>query len=414
MKLNTTDFGRKMQHPLLLAFASVPVALIIILNFAPDMLRRMWLFPAVYVLLGWSCILIPGKKRILGGVAGAVLLAGMAMTLFAGVGQIALALLPLMYIVLLVVTLPIGGWERNQELATGWHVAAIGTHVVLQMLVNGSRLLANGVYDAAQKPLLASFLCCVVLVLLALNRASLDSAAQSRRRVPLLMRRQNLLITLALLAVGIVIAAIPAIGSVLASLWENVLQGVAWLVELLSALLPQSSSSAGGSAVPADMELGLGEANPPSDLAVLLEKVIGVVALIVVVVAMILVIRVAGKKLAKLLKQLWGRLGQYGAAAGEDYEDEITDTRDESDTEREGLLTRLRRDVPTEEKGLTPVQQVRSRYRHLKQRRKWAAASTARENLPETAAALYERARYGGQELSAEEAESFRAGTKKL
>lgn len=414
MKLNTTDFGRKMQHPLLLAFASVPAALIIILNFAPDMLHRVWLFPASYVLLAWGCILIPGKKRILGGVVSAALMAALTLLVLPAAEQIALALLPVMYIALLIVTLPIGGWSRNQELAVGWHIGGVLTHVVLQLLVNGSRLMGNGVYDAAQTPVLVSFLCCVVLILLALNRSSLDSAAQSRRRVPLLMRRQNIVITLTMLVIGVLIAAIPAIGDLLTKLWDWLMRGVAWLVGLLSALLPQGGGAVGGAAMTSDMELGLGEANPPSDFALLMEKIIGVVALAVIAVALVIVIRVAGKKLAKLLKYLWGRLGQYGAAAGEDYEDEITDTRDESDTEREGLLTRLRRAVPGEEKGLTPTQQVRSRYRRLKQRRRWSDAATARETLPSEPAALYERARYSGQELSAEEAERFQAGTKKL
>ena len=106
---------------------------------------------------------------------------------------------------------------------------------------------------------------------------------------------------------------------------------------------------------------------------------------------------------------------QYSAAASEDYEDEITSTRDESDTEREGLLARLRRAAAIEEKGRTPTEQIRLRYQYLRRKhRDWSAAATARETLPEDAAALYERARYAGHALTEAEANSFKDATRRV
>ena len=61
MRLNTTDFRRKCQHPLLLTAGSIPVALILILSTVPEMLMRMWLFPAAYLLLGE----ITSKRQLL-------------------------------------------------------------------------------------------------------------------------------------------------------------------------------------------------------------------------------------------------------------------------------------------------------------------------------------------------------------
>lgn len=414
MKLNTTDFGRKMQHPLLLAFASIPLALILILNAAPEMLRRMWIFPVVYVLLAWGCILIPGKKRIIGGAVSAAVMLTMGLMLLPVQQMLVLLLLPLMYIALIIVTLPIGGWPRSKELPVGWHVAGVGTHVVLQVLLSGSQRIGTGVYDAAQVPLLASFLCYAVLVLLAFNRTSLESASQSRRTVPLLMRRQNMVITLALLVIGVVIAAIPAIGSTLDALWDLLMRGVAYVAGLIAALLPSGNGSVGAPAESGDIAMGLGEAAPPSALAVILEKVIGVVALVVLIVALVLLVRVTGKKIIQLLKYLWGRLGQYSAAVGEDYEDEITSTRDEPDVEREGLFARLRRYAPAEERSLTPTERVRSRYCRMKRRHSDWTAQTARETLPPEAASLYERARYSGQMLTEDEANLFHERTKKV
>lgn len=413
MKLNTTDFGRKLQHPLLLALGSVPLALIIVLNFAPDRWTRAWCFPAAFVLLAWGCILIPGRKRLAAGVVSAALVA-LQIFILPPRGQIGLLLLAAMNILLLFVSLPIGGWPRHQELNVGWHVGGVLTHVLLQFLINGSKLMGDGIHDPAQTPLLVNFLCYAVLVLLAMNRSSLEAAAQSRRQVPVLMRRQNVIITVALLAVGVGVAAIPAVGRLLSAAWEGLMRLIVWLVEMLMRLYPQADSAAGGDGGMGDMGLGFGEAAPPSALAVLLEKVIGVAAVIVIIIAVILLIRVGWKKLRRLLRYLWQRLSQYGMAASEDYEDEITSTRDEEGVQRESVFSRLRRMAPQDEKDLTPAQRVRSRYRRLKQRRRWSEAATARETLPAEAANLYERARYSGQEITETEAESFREGTKKL
>ena len=414
MKLNTTDFRRKCQHPLLLALAIFPVMLLLAINAAPECLAAMGGYLGAWVLLAWGCILIPGKKRLMAGLVSGALLAGLAAVMLPLREKPVLLLLPLVYIPLLLAVLPMGGWERSRELPLAMHVAGVLTHVLLQLIISAAEMVGNAAYLPAKTPLLLSFLAYAVLVLLALNRSSLDSAAQSRRRVPLIMRRQNLVLTLALLGIGVLIAAIPAIGSVLGMAWDWLMRGVAFVAALIAALMPQRSSGGGGGGGAPEADMGLGEAYEPSQLALLMEKIIGWAALIVMVIGLFFLLRAAGKKLYQLLKTLWRHLGRYGAAAGEDYEDEITDTRDESDVEREGLLGRLRRMVPAEEKGLTPAQQVRSRYRRLKQRRKWHDASTARENLPEDASRLYEQARYSGQPLTQADAERFQEGTKRV
>ena len=295
----------------------------------------------------------------------------------------------------------------------GWHVGGAVTHVLLQMLVNGSQLMQNGVYTPAEMPVLCSFLAYAVLVLLALNRASLDSASQSRRKVPLLMKRQNILFTMVLLVIGVLLAAIPAIGAALDTVWDFILRGIALVMEFLALFMPASSGGGGGAGGGME-DMGFGEAAPPSDLALLLEKILTVVTVLIVVIALALLLRVLWKKLKAGLKLLWARMMQYGSAASEDYEDEITSTRDEEGTEREGLLSRLRRMNVGDEKGGTPTERVRMRYKKLKRRNEWSAASTARETLPDEAAALYERARYGGEILTEEEAGRFREGTRRV
>lgn len=414
MRLNKTDFLRKAQHPLLLGVASFPLAMLLTLSFGQESLRVAWCFPAAYVLLSWVCLLIPGKKRVAAGLVAVVAQVALCAALLSLTQNFGLMLLPLLYTVLTFLTLPIGGWPYNRELQMGWHVGGVVTHLLLQLLVNGSQLTGNGVYTPAQTPLIGSFLLYAVLVLLALNRTSLDSAAQSRRKVPLLMKRQNILFTMGMLALGVVLAAIPAIGTALDKAWNFLLRGIMLLMELLSMLLPQNSGGGSGGAGGDMSDMGFGEATPPSALALLMEKILTVLTVLIIVIALILLLRVIWKKLKVGLRLLWARMMQYGSAASEDYEDEITSTRDEEGVEREGLLSRLRRMNLAEEKGGTPTERVRMRYKKLKRRNEWSAASTARETLPDEAAALYERARYGGETLTEEDAGRFREGTRRV
>ena len=413
MRLNTSDFLRKAQHPLLLGLGSLPLSMLLTLSFSQETFRFSWCFPAAYVLLSWACLVIPGKKRVAAGVISAILLVALCGLLLPLTQNFGLILMPFMYVVLMFLTLPIGGWPYNQELQMGWHVGGAVTHVLLQMLVNGSQLMQNGVYTPAETPVLCSFLAYAVLVLLALNRASLDSASQSRRKVPLLMKRQNILFTMVLLVIGVLLAAIPAIGAALDTVWDFILRGIVLVMEFLALFMPASSGGGGGAGGGME-DMGFGEAAPPSNLALLLEKILTVLTVLIVVIALALLLRILWKKLKAGLKLLWARMMQYGSAASEDYEDEITSTRDEEGTEREGLLSRLRRRNVGDEKGGTPTERVRMRYKKLKRRNEWSAASTARETLPDEAAALYERARYGGETLTEEEAGRFREGTRRV
>lgn len=416
MTLNATDFRRKAQHPLLLALVSVPVMLALVLGKAPEALPQAWALPAGYVLLAWGCILLPGKRRLIGGGVAAAILAVLAAAMLPLTACAPLALLPLMYIALLAEALPIGGWPRQQELHAGWHIAGVGGHLLLQLVISSERRIGTAVYTSAQGTLTVSFLLCAALSLMALNRASLENAAQSRRTVPLLMRRQNLVLTLALLAAGVGIAALPAVSVALGNLWDLALKGVAAVAAWLAALMPEETVSGGGAAASGEMAFSMGEIPQPSQLAIVLEKIFMGLTAVVAVVALALVGRVAVKKLIKLLKYLWNRLGQYSAAAGEDYVDEIISTRDEPNTERAGLLGRLRRYAPVQgERHLSPTERVRARYRQLKRRHAdWGRASTARETLPQSPAGIYERARYGGQTLTEAEADSFQQETRRV
>lgn len=415
MKWNTTAFGRKCQHPLQMVLGTIPLAVLIIMNVAPELLNRMWALPGACVVLSWGCLVLPGKRRLLGGIIGMVLLMVLGALLLDFRANFLLVSLPVLYSVLLFFTLPIGGWERSRELAIIWHVTGMLFYVLLQLLISGSRKLGPDLYAPVERAVLVCFLLSVCLAVLALNRASLDSAAMSRRTVPVLMRRQNLVVTMGMMVLGVLIAAIPIIGSVLKRVWDWLMQGVAYLANLLMSLLPQNQRAGGGPPAEPSEVMQLGEAREPSALAEFLEKVLIVSVGLLLIAIAVFVTRVLIKKLIRLGKYLWLKLGQYNAAASEDYEDEITDTRDERGVERSSLVIRLRRRALLDEKNMSPAERIRYRYKRMKQKRPdWTAASTARETLPEEAAVLYERVRYSGEELTEEEAGRFRENTRRI
>ena len=64
---------------------------------------------------------------------------------------------------------------------------------------------------------------------------------------------------------------------------------------------------------------------------------------------------------------------------------------------------------------MSPGERIRDRYlRLLRKHPDWTAHTTARENIPEELATLYERARYSAHNPTEGEAEQFRSGTKGL
>lgn len=413
MKLNTTDFRRKLQHPLLLALAGFPLVLFLVAQHAPEAIGLMWVLPATYVLLAWICLLLPGKLRLPGGLLSVTAMIAVTAVAWPIAAHPMLIVAIVVYIVLMLFALPMGRWERGREVGLEWPVIGVCAHVLVQLLINGAQKLGNTAFDDCEGMLVVSFLMLAVLVVLAMNRQSLNSASQSRQSIPLLMRRQNLVLVMAALVIGVLIAMIPAIGQALTWVWDKLMQLLLLIGAFLASIMPQQKSGGGAGGGGDNDPLVPGVASEPSPLALIMEKVMTVLAVIIIIVGAFFILKMLLKRLKKLLRYLWEKLGKYSAAVGEDYEDEVTSTR-EDDAERESLLGRLRRFAPEDERGLDATQRVRSRYRSLKRRRRWTTASTARETLPEEAARLYERARYSGEVLTDAEAERFRDATKKV
>ena len=423
MKNRWHDFPRKMQHPLLLAAGTLPLSLSILAEGFPQKLLIMaLLFVGIYLLLAWASLLVSGDWRFVIGGVGVALFIGFTFWLLPIREKLFLLFLPAGYSILLLLTLPIGGWHREEELSPLWFVIYAVLHLLtflVQQFKQRHMLIEDFPYDmqAFSTLLMVSFLLFLLLAMLALNRISLTRASQYRVQVPQHMRRRNIVLTVGLFLLTLLISALPAIGAFLRRLWDGFIALIIRIANWFSSLLATGESGGGGGGS-ADMTGGMGmmETPEPTLFQIIVEKILFALAFVVGVALLIWMGWELWKKLKKLLKWLWQRMEMFSNAVTKDYEDEVTDTRDGAQYERTNPLQRLRQRLArVDESQLSPAQRVRYRYLRLRMKhREWLPASTVRDTLPTEAAHLYERARYGNQPLTEQEAQRFREETRRV
>lgn len=407
---------RKIQFPLLIAFSTVPLPLAV----ASFYVQRPWLCVgaviAAYVLPAILCLFLPGRVRLLSGLAGAavILLAG---ALALPVREHAfLFVLPVVYALLLLAGLPMAAWPQEREMPGLWLAVGVVLYGAAQVLISAGRKAGTfpGLVRAAPglPVCLAVFL---LLALLGLNRGGMQDAGMGRHAVPRMMRVKNAILTVAFLALALGIACIPGVVRALGSLWHALTRVIGRFVGWLLTLLPETPVQGDGGAGGGMPELGsLGEAAPPSPILLILERVVMVLALVALAVGALFAVKFLIGRFRRLVRFLQARLRQFAAAAGEDYVDEVTDTRDDAELHNLPILGRLRLNLG-DGRRLTPGQRIRRRYLRLRLRHDdWLSSRTARETLPPAAAPLYERARYSGRDVSEQDALDFERETRKM
>lgn len=416
MKLMKTDFLRKCQFPLMLAFGSLPLPVLLLANLAPQALGLCGLLPAAYALLACACLLIPGKRRVIAGVIGCaalVLLGAWALP----VGEsLPLLALPIGYGALLFYSLQFAAWSREREIAFNWYVAGVLAHVFAQILVGAAVRTGETLYAPAERLLTVSFLCFLLLMLCSLNRASMNGASMGRQRIPARVRSRNRAMTLVFFALVLFVAAIPEVIAFIEACWNKLFEAIAAVIDFILRLIPeeevtQAAQSGGG------MEAFLGEEiAEPGLFAQIMEKIAMATAIVIGAVLLVLALRIVIRNLRKLMRALLERLSSFASFASEDYEDEITDTREGGSIERGAILSRLRRRMAfRDEMRMQPGERIRYRYQRLLHKHPdWHGGTTARENLPQAAAKLYERARYSGHPVDSSEAERFAGEIKNI
>ena len=254
----------------------------------------------------------------------------------------------------------------------------------------------------------------LVLFLLAFNRISLNSATLARYRLSAGMARTGAVLTVFVYLLALLLCAMPAVVSGVIWLFGALREGsIRFLLFLIHLFPAESMDGSMGGGMPPIPQGAVPAAAEHSLFSVVLERIAGVLSLLVLIAGCAILLRLLALALVRLARSILAHLKRYAASVTEDYEDEITDTREE-DGERSMRLSRrkakIRQIYPD-----TPAGRIRRRYAQLLSRHDaWASSSTARENLPPSAASLYERARYSEHTPTAEDALRFELETQSL
>lgn len=406
---------RKMQMPLEIFFGFAPVPLLMGAVITPEAWATPLITPAVYVL--WTCllILVPGKLRVPLGILGCLAVVAVAVLTMPVFTSAASVLLPILFAAMLFYSWRIGSFSPDDELSLAIPAISVFAHVVTQFLILADTSRGEeALYAMIRTPLIVSFLLFMLLAILSMNRDSMQRAVNGGSRAPKKLRRRNVLLSLVAMAVSVGMASIPALIDAVTRLWDFIWKtigdAVMWLLNAMSNR--ETSASRGeGSREPGGLPISM-ETSP---LAEFLDKLAVILAAIGLLIFLFWALRVLYRHMKRLFRFIADKMKQYAQSTSEDYVDEITDLRDESGA-RGSVLDSLRKRFTqprVDEKSLPPRERIRFLYKKLnKKHAEWHTSATARENIPESAASLYERARYSAHPVTDEDADRFRTNTR--
>ncbi len=405
------ELFRKFQLVATLALGSAPVAVLIFVLWAPELLSWAWVYPVAY---GVFCVLsawIRAKARLIYGIVVSVAAIVLSLLLADHYAWLPILLTDVCYLSLFLWSLTIFGWPPNAELPDLIRLICGALHLIAQFVVYMDQAESRFLLTAQAPGLHAAFVGFLLLLPFSMNRVSINKASTKTRPIPDGMRRKNTWMTAALVALAGLASFVPYI-------YDWLKAAILWIVRMLLKLLLQSRPTepqATQGTTPAETA---GEVVPvieeTSPLSEIFEAILLVFGILVTVGICVLFVVLVLRRLKKWIGDVWARLEQYAAAVAEDYEDEVTDIRAETQGERINSKRRnalwRKEPVPSQ-----PGENIRYRYRRLLRKHpQWTANTTARENIPPELAKLYEKARYSDHPITQSEAESFRTGTKEL
>lgn len=415
MKQNVNELLRKAQAPVLVAMVLMPLTFLAFGIFTPDSMAMTWILPAVFLILGEISLFIPGHLRLLYGILSAVLMAAVTVLVAVTAGSEWLSLLAILFAPALLMLMPVAGWAWNVELSALVCYVGIGAFVGVQTIAVLIQEAFPGLPDRIGSHMTVAFLIFALLTLLLMNRITLNSASVQRHKASLNVRRKNRALVLGFFLLVTFLVATPAI---LDAAWSAILWIIARIRDLMELLRKEDAP---GEIPPTTIAPEPGQLGDLGGTDTLFAKimrgvfhVVTVLLQIAVIPLLILLLVKVMPKLMRKLNQLMASFRRFAEVSSEDYDEEITDIRDHDTTNR--LKARTERWMrPSEERRLAPDQRVRYRYRKLlKKHPEWTSDRTARENLPEDPAEIYERARYSRDTVTAEEAKQFLSDIKKV
>ena len=402
------EFLRKCQFPLAAALAFAPVPQLIYVAIEPKLVPLFWVLPLVYFLLSLLNFRIPGKFRMLYGIGASLVIGAVGAAAWLFVPNIFPGLLlliaPIAYIVVMMLTLPMAGWGTDKELPPFWLYCGFATHMgtyVVKFLLKA----AWGInWDAINPCLSITFFAMAILVMLSLTRVNLNNSANGRQKPSALMQQKNLIFTVLFFVVAMLIALIP-------SIYEVIDAFVTWLGKTIKELIENIKidnviNDMGGSGPPPTPENHEGGADW---LTSLLNALFLLCGALIILFCLRAIIPPIIKRIQAFFRNLRKGLTSYATSVSEDYIDEVTDLTPAAAKKKAPRLS------SSEERALPPAERIRYRYRRLKARHpEWESGSTARENLSDKAAPLYEKARYSNHPITEEEADTFKANTRRV
>lgn len=415
MKQNVNELLRKAQAPVLVAMVLMPLTFLAFGIFTPDSMAMTWILPAVFLILGEISLFIPGHLRLLYGILSAVLMAAVTVLVAVTAGNEWLSLLAILFAPALLMLMPVAGWAWNVELSALVCYVGIGAFVGVQTVAVLIQEAFPGLPDRIGSHMTVAFLIFALLTLLLMNRITLNSASAQRHKASLNVRRKNRALVLGFFLLVTFLVATPAI---LDAAWSAILWIIARIRDLMELLRKEDAP---GEIPPTTIAPEPGQLGDLGGTDTLFAKImrgvfhaVTVLLQIAVIPLLILLLVKVMPKLMRKLNQLMASFRRFAEVSSEDYDEEITDIRDHDTTNR--LKARTERWMrPSEERRLAPDQRVRYRYRKLlKKHPEWTSDRTARENLPEDPAEIYERARYSRDTVTAEEAKQFLSDIKKV
>lgn len=405
------EFLRKCQFPLAAALAVAPVPQLVYVAAAPVLVPLFWVLPMAYFLLALLSFRIPGKYRVLYGIGASILIGGIGAcamfacpNLFPG---LLLLIPPIAYIAVMMVNLPMAGWGTDKELPPFWLYCGFATHMttyVVKFLLNAAWSVD---WDAINPCLSITFFGTAILVMLSLTRVNLNNSANGRQKPSAFMQQKNIILTVIFFTLAMLISLIP-------SIYEVIDAFIDWLVKTIKDLIENmriedviNDMGGSGQAPTPENNDGAGGADWLTSLLNALFLICGALIMIFCLRAIIPPIV---KKIRAFLQQLRKGFTSYVSAATEDYIDEVTDLQPAANSKPKG--PRL---TAAEERSLPPAERIRYRYRRLRARHpEWENGATARQNLPSKAAPYYEKARYSTHPITEEDANNFKANTKRF
>lgn len=389
---------RKLQFPLMIALILYPVCALVLGYADPALLKWRWLYPAALLLLSGLAMPIPGKLRMSFGLGGAGLLFLLGLFLSSRGADWKVWLLSAGTAAALLWSMKIGGWKPTEEIPSFWLLGGVATQLAARVVMVAMEHTAGKTLPTIQWEITLAFSCFLILAMLSMNRVTLNQASMGRTAASRSMRRKNFLMILAVFILAMLISMLPVFVNVAEWVAGKIWQAVMWV-----------SSLFGGETVAgvAQMEQGsTGEQVEYGPFVYFAGKVIAFLIIAFIAVQVFLALK-------EVVKGLIDRMGRFASDAEEDFVDEVTDIREEQD--HQARTRRHQRREDREMDSMTPVQQVRRQYRRLlRSHKSWGDARTARENIPEDMARIYEQARYSGGTVTEEEAKNFRSGTKSL